>query len=72
MVTHALQAWTGPCFVNEIADRLASAGVHVACVGTERVYITAEGQTAEGAAHDVLVDLIRMHGTDFGLHFRRV
>jgi len=72
MATHALRIWTGPLSVREIAKKLRDAGVHVSCEGTEFIYVTAEGADVAGAAHNVLVDLLRAHGSDLGLRPRRL
>ena len=67
-----ISIWTGPTIVREIAAKIREAGVTVTVEGTETVYAVADGQTAEGAAWNVLVDLRRVHGTDFGLRPRPV
>lgn len=59
--------WTGPTIVKQIAEKMRAAGVTVLWEGTERVGVEAEGATKEGARWNVLVDLRRTHGTDFGL-----
>lgn len=67
MTRFLLRAWTGPCLVGQIADKARDAGVTVTCEGTEHVYVEADGTEGDAAAWNVLVDLVRKHGTDFGL-----
>lgn len=72
MTTYSLRVWTGPTLVQQLADKLREAGIHVACQGTENLYLTAEGEGVGGAAHNVLAALMLKHGTDFGLRPRGV
>jgi hypothetical protein len=67
MATFLLRVWTGPCLVRQLADKARDAGVTVTCEGTEHVYVRADGSDGDAAAWNVLVDLVRKHGTDFGL-----
>lgn len=67
MTRFLLRAWTGPCLVRQLADKLRDAGVTVTCEGTEHVYVLSDGTEGDAAAWNVLVDLVRKHGTDFGL-----
>lgn len=67
MATFLLRAWTGPCLVGQIAEKARDAGLAVTCEGTEHVYVRADGSDEGAAAWNVLVDLVRKHGTDFGL-----
>lgn len=67
MTRFLLRAWTGPCLVGQIADKLVEAGVEVTYRGTEQVLVEADGTDGGAAAWNVLVDLVRRHGTDFGL-----
>lgn len=72
MATFALRIWTGPTMAAVLSEKLTAANVHVACVGTEHVYVHGEGCDAAGAAWNVLVSLTMRHGTDFGLRPRAV
>ncbi len=57
----------GPTLVRQFEAKLREAGVDVAEVGTERVYVRAEGSEPSAAAHNVRVDVFRRYGTDYGL-----
>lgn len=66
---YRLQFWTGPAFVDQIAQAAVAAGYDVE-QGTENIYLEAEGSDSQAAAHNFLVDLQRVHGTDYGLKLR--
>jgi hypothetical protein len=72
MPKYLLKAFTGPCWIEETADKLRLAGVDVTCVGTEHIYALGEGMSPDGAAWDVGVDVFRKHGTDMGLKWKPV
>lgn len=70
--SYKVKFWTGPTLVKDIADAMRKAGIQVDLEGTEYVYVTSEGDSFDGAAWNVLADLKREHGYDFGLSGRRV
>lgn len=63
-----LRAWCGPCWVDQIADALRGVGATDVVEGTEHVYCTFPGLSAEHAAAR-LGDAL---GGRFGLIFRAV
>lgn len=72
MSSFALKVWCGPALVKPIAEKMRAAGVHISFVGTEHLYCHGEGSCIDAARHNVLADLMRMFGTDFGLRPRKV
>lgn len=64
---HLLRIWTGPTLVHQLAEKLTEAGIEVCERGTEHVIVKHEGMDAAGASWNVIADLMRKHGTDFGL-----
>jgi len=72
MQTYAIRAHTGPCFVKQYAEKLREAGVHVACEGTEYVYVTIAADSPVEAALGVKAALTLTHGTTLGLCWRKV
>lgn len=63
-----LKFHTGPTIVNEIADKMKSAGLHVTCIGTEHVYLEEWTSGDHIDARITALDMLRsVHGTNFGL-----
>lgn len=69
---HLLRIWTGPVLVHQLSEKLAEAGIEVCELGTEHVIVKHEAMDPSSAAWNVLADLTRKHGTDFGLRPKRV
>lgn len=67
MPTFKLKFFTGPTCVREIATGMTEAGIKVAIVGTEHVYVEAEGSDELAARWNVLASLMQTHGKDYGL-----
>jgi hypothetical protein len=59
--------WTGPTLVKQIKQRFRRAHKKVVASGTEAIYVDSKGQTAEGAAWNLLADLEKKYKTSFGL-----
>jgi len=70
MKTYNLRAFTGPCLVQEIAERCKGIGIKVDVIGTEHIYIQAEGQDKEHAKFNTINALVRKYNTHFWLIFR--
>ncbi len=70
MLSHKLVAWTGPTAVKEVADKLRYAGVAVSCEGTERVFVSVEGETPR-AAEEAIAEKLRLTTLRW-LQFNRV
>ncbi len=70
--SYLLFVYTGPGLVRPVADVCRAAGLYVTIEGTDGIYLVAEGSDASAAAHNVLVDLQRAHGKDFGLRPRSI
>lgn len=70
MNTYRFKIWAGPSWVGQMADKCRQAGLSVVTQGTENIYVDAKGQTRDGAAWNILVDLYNTHGTDFGVRPR--
>ena len=67
MTRFLFRIWTGPALVGQLADKLEEAGVEVTYRGTETLLAEHDGAGSEGAAWNLLCNLTRKHGTDFGL-----
>lgn len=50
MTVFRVKAFTGPCWVGQIAEKVRASGVNVTVEGTEHVYAEVEGTTPEAAA----------------------
>ena len=64
---HLLRIWTGPVLVHQLAEKLTEAGIEVCERGTEHVIVKHDATDPSAAVWNMLADLMRKHGTDFGL-----
>ena len=67
-----IRAWTGPCYVEEIAQVCRNAGLAPVLEGTEHVYATEEGSHGDAACWNANTRLRATYGKDFGLTWRVV
>lgn len=69
MRTFRFALHTGPALVAELAEKIDAAGINVVWRGTEQLIVDkpALGDDVLGVAWHIRADLVRKHGTDFGL-----
>lgn len=53
MALYSIKAWTGPCGVNEVCDRMRNLGFPFVKAGTEHVYLYYSGDNAPSAARNL-------------------
>jgi hypothetical protein len=64
---YLISYYTGPAWINQIADQVKSAGVTVQMIGTEKLLVTMIGTDLDNADNNVRGLLRYFCGSDLGL-----